>query len=48
MGGHVARMTEKMNVYRISFGKPEVKIPVGRPRHRWVDNLYKGGWILEK
>jgi hypothetical protein len=20
-------------------GKPEGKIPVGRPRHRWVDNI---------
>jgi hypothetical protein len=29
---------EKMNVYRILTGKPEVKRPLGRPRRRWVDN----------
>jgi hypothetical protein len=38
-GGHVARMREKRNVYRILVGKPEGKSPLGRPRHRWVDNI---------
>jgi hypothetical protein len=37
--GHVARMGEKRNAYRILVGKPEGKIPLGRPRHRWVDNI---------
>jgi hypothetical protein len=37
--GHVAWMGEKRNPYRILVGKPEGKIPVGRPRHRWVDNI---------
>jgi hypothetical protein len=37
--GHVARMGEKRNVYRILVGKPEGKRPLGRPRHRWVDNI---------
>jgi hypothetical protein len=37
--GHVARMGEKRNAYRISVGKPEEKRPLGRPRHRWVDNI---------
>jgi hypothetical protein len=25
--------------YRILVGKQEVKRPLGRPRHRWVDNI---------
>jgi hypothetical protein len=37
--GHVARMGEKMNAYRIFVGKPEVKRPLGRPRHRWMENV---------
>jgi hypothetical protein len=28
-----------MNAYRILVGKPEGKKPLGRPRHRWVDNI---------
>jgi hypothetical protein len=27
------------NAYRISVGKPEGNIPLGRPRRRWVDNI---------
>jgi hypothetical protein len=37
--GHVARMGEKRNVYRLLVGKPEGKRPLGRPRHRWLDNI---------
>jgi hypothetical protein len=37
--GHVARMGEKRNVYRILVGKPEGKSPLERPRRRWVDNI---------
>jgi hypothetical protein len=36
--GHVARMGEKMNAYRILMGKPEEKRLLGRPKCRWVDN----------
>jgi hypothetical protein len=32
-------MGEKRNAYRLLVGKPERKIPVGRPRRRWVDNI---------
>jgi hypothetical protein len=32
--GHVARMGEKGNVYRLLVGKPE-----RRPRRRWIDNI---------
>jgi hypothetical protein len=37
--GHVARMGEKRNVYRLLVEKPEGKRPLGRPRRRWVDNI---------
>jgi hypothetical protein len=37
--GHVARMGEKRNVYRLLAGKPERKRPLGRPRRRWIDNI---------
>jgi hypothetical protein len=37
--GHVARMGEKMNAYRILVGNPGGKRPLGRPRRRWVDNI---------
>jgi hypothetical protein len=37
--GHVARMGEERGVYRVLLGKPEGKRPLGRPRHRWADNI---------
>jgi hypothetical protein len=37
--GHVARMGAKRNVYRLLVGKPEGMRPLGRPRHRWMDNI---------
>jgi hypothetical protein len=37
--GHIARMAEKRNVYRLLVGKPEGKRPLGRPRRRWIDNI---------
>jgi hypothetical protein len=40
--GHVARMGEKSNVYRLLEGKLEGKRPLGRPRHRWIDNIKLG------
>jgi hypothetical protein len=41
--GHVARMGEKRNAYRILVGKPEGKRPLGRPRRRWVGHR-EIGW----
>jgi hypothetical protein len=38
--GHAARMGER-NVYRYLVGKPEGKGPLGRPGHRWVDNIMR-------
>jgi hypothetical protein len=32
-------MAEKRNSYRILVGRPEGKRPLGRPRHRLVDNI---------
>jgi hypothetical protein len=32
--GHVARMGEKRNAYKLLVGKPEGKRPLGRPRSR--------------
>jgi hypothetical protein len=37
--GHVARMGENRNVYRLLVGKPEGRRPLGRPRRRWIDNI---------
>jgi hypothetical protein len=37
--GHVARMGEKKNVYRLLVAKPEGKRLLGRPRFRWIDNI---------
>jgi hypothetical protein len=39
LGGHVAQTREKRNAYRMLVVKPEGKIPLGRPRCRWVDNI---------
>jgi hypothetical protein len=37
--GHVARMGEGRNVYRVLVGKPEGKRSLGRPRRRWEDGI---------
>jgi hypothetical protein len=37
--GHVARMGEKENVYRLLVGKPVGKRPLGGSRRRWIDNI---------
>jgi hypothetical protein len=37
--GHVAHMGEGRGVYRVLVGKPEGKRLLGRPRHRWEDNV---------
>ncbi|KAJ4444245.1 hypothetical protein ANN_06036 [Periplaneta americana] len=40
--GHVACMGESRNAYRLLVGRPEGKIPLGRPRRRWEDNVKNG------
>jgi hypothetical protein len=37
--GHMARMGEKRNVYRLLVGKSEGKRPLRRSRLRWVDSI---------
>jgi len=37
--GHVACMGEGRGVYRVLVEKPEEGRPLGRPRHRWEDNI---------
>ena len=37
--GHVTRMGEGSGVHRVLVGKPEGNRPLGRPRHRWEDNI---------
>jgi len=32
-------MGEERGAYRVLVGKPEGRRPLGRPRHRWVDNI---------
>ena len=52
--GHVARIEESRNEYRVLVRKPEGKGPLGKPRHRWEDNIkmdlrevgcHSGHWI---
>jgi hypothetical protein len=46
--GHVARMGQGKNVYRVWVGKPKGKSPLERPRRRWEDgtkmDLRETGW----
>jgi hypothetical protein len=42
MGRACSTNGEKRNAYRILVGKPEGKRPLGRPRHRWLDNIKTG------
>jgi hypothetical protein len=37
--GHVARMGEGRNMYRVLVGKPKGKGPLERPRCRWEDGI---------
>jgi hypothetical protein len=41
-------MGEKRNAYMLLVGKPQGRRPLGRPRHRWLDNismdLVEVGW----
>jgi hypothetical protein len=37
--GHVSHIGEGRGLYRVLVGKPEGKRPLGRPRHRWENNI---------
>ena len=36
---HVARMEEDRSAFKMLTGIPARKSPLGRPRHRWEDNI---------
>jgi hypothetical protein len=49
--GLVARMGEGRGAYRVLVGRPKERRSLGRPRHRWEDNIktdlqvgWGGGW----
>jgi hypothetical protein len=44
--GHVACTGEGIDAYRILVEIPEGRRPLGRPRHRWEDNI-KVGWGMD-
>ena len=37
--GHLARMEQSRNVYKVLVGKPEGKRHLGKSRLRWEDNI---------
>jgi hypothetical protein len=37
--GHVACMEEGRSIYSVLVGRPKDERPLGRPRHRWEDNI---------
>jgi hypothetical protein len=39
MGGQLVIMEQVKNLYKIFVRKFEERIPLGRPRRRWVDNI---------
>jgi hypothetical protein len=44
--GHVAHMGEVRGAYNILVGRPEGRRPLGRPRHRWQDNIKMDLWEI--
>jgi hypothetical protein len=39
MGGACGTLEEGRGAYRILVGRPKGRRPIGRPRHRWEDNI---------
>ena len=39
MAGHVARIGERIVVYRVLVRKPDGKRLIGRLRHKWEENI---------
>jgi len=37
--GHVAHIGERRGAYMVLEGKPKGKRPLGRPKHRWENNI---------
>jgi hypothetical protein len=51
MGRSCNTYGERRGAYRVLMGKPEGRRPLGRPRHRWEDNikmdLREVGWGID-
>jgi hypothetical protein len=50
---HVARVVESRVLYRVLVGNPEGKIPLGRIKRRWDDNIMMdlpevGCWRMDR
>jgi hypothetical protein len=39
MGGACGKDGDRRGVHRVLVGKPEGKVPLGRPRRRWEGNI---------
>ena len=39
MEGHVARMEGDRSAFKILTSKPSGKKPLGKPRHKWEENI---------
>jgi hypothetical protein len=39
LAGHVAHMGERRGAYSVLMGKPQDRRSLGRPGHRWEDNI---------
>ena len=39
MAGHMTRVGDRRGACRVLVGKPDRKIPLGRPRRRWEANI---------
>jgi len=39
LAGHVARLGEGRDMCKVLVGKPKGKRPLGRPNHRWENNI---------
>jgi hypothetical protein len=37
--GHIVRMQEDRSDFKMLTGTPTGKRPLGRPKHRWEDNI---------
>jgi len=50
MGKYVPRVEDRRDAYRVLVGRPEGRRLLGRPRHRWEENIkmdlmaLKVGW----
>jgi hypothetical protein len=50
--GDIASMGEWRGAYRVLVGRPDGNVTLGRPRHRWEDNIKTdlqdvGWWGME-